>query len=388
LAHAFQRLIDLVALASLASWVYLAFFRGRFWRIHETLRRDNSSNPNAPDVMVLIPARDEASSIGKSVTSLLTQTYSGSIRVIVIDDNSSDGTAQIARNAADALPAGKRVEVVSAVPPPRGWTGKLWALHEGLRQAGPVTPDYLLLTDADILHDPAAIAELIAKAGEGNFDLVSLMAKLRCESAAERAFIPAFLFFFFMLYPPPWVANPRRRTAAAAGGCLLIRKQALDDMGGIASIRGELIDDCALAKRVKSIGGRLFLGATSRTRSLRAYSKVGDIEQMISRTAFTQLHHSTAALIGTLVAMIVIFVSPPLLLLAAKPANWMGAMAWVLMSVCYMPAIRLYRVSSWRAITLPASALFYLAATIHSALLYWRGRGGAWKGRVQDSVSA
>ena len=355
--------------------------------MHETLGDESPLPQETPDLVVLIPARNEASCIAQSLTSLLTQKYGGSIRVIVIDDNSSDGTAEAARNAADSIQAGDRLQIIVASSPPLGWTGKLWALAEGLRQAGPVTTEFLLITDADIVHDAAAIGELVAKAQSGNFDLVSLMVRLRCESAAERAFIPAFLFFFFMLYPPAWVADARRGTAAAAGGCMLIRRQTLDDIGGIASIRGELIDDCALARRVKKIGGREFLGATSRTHSVRAYKKMCDVEQMISRTAFTQLNHSTALLIGTVLSMVVVFVSPPLLLFAAKPVSWMGAMAWLLMSVCCLPALRIYRISSWRAITLPALALFYLVATVHSALLYWRGRGGIWKGRVQDSVS-
>lgn len=338
--------------------------------------------------MVLIPARDEGSCIGRSVTSLLTQRYAGSIRVIVIDDNSSDDTAAAARSAAGAVQADERLQVVLANSPPPGWTGKLWALAVGLRQARAVTTEYFLMTDADIVHDPDSIGELVAKAQSGSFDLVSLMVKLRCESAAERAFIPAFLFFFFMLYPPAWVTRRRRRTAAAAGGCMLVRRQTLDQIGGIASIRGELIDDCALARRVKEIGGREFLGATSRTHSLRAYQKMCDVEQMISRTAFTQLHHSTALLIGTLLAMMLVFVSPPLLLFSTRPASWMGVAAWLLMSACFLPALRLYKLSPLRAVTLPASALFYLGATIHSAWLYWRGRGGIWKGRVQDSASA
>jgi hopene-associated glycosyltransferase HpnB len=388
LAHALQRLIDIAALSSLASWVCLAFFRGQFWRIQESLRKDLPSAQSAPDLVALIPARDEASCIGRSVTSLLTQRYAGSIRVIVIDDNSSDDTAAAARSAAGALQADERLQVVVASSPPTGWTGKLWALAEGLRQARAVTTEYLLMTDADIVHDPDSIGELVAKAQSGGFDLVSLMVKLRCESPAERAFIPAFLFFFFMLYPPAWVVRRHRQTAAAAGGCMLVRRQTLDQIGGIASIRGELIDDCALAKRVKEIGGREFLGATARTRSLRAYKKMRDVELMISRTAFTQLHHSTALLIGTLVSMSLVFVLPPLFLFAARPAFWMGAAAWLLMSACYLPALRLYKLSPLRAITLPASALFYLGATIHSAWLYWRGRGGIWKGRVQDSASA
>lgn len=385
--HALPTLIDLIALAALASWIYLVFFRGHYWRIAETLH-DSRPLTHAPDLVVFIPARDEASCIGQAVTSLLTQDYSGSIRVVVIDDNSSDSTAEVARMAGAALQAGDRLKVISATPPPLGWTGKLWALAEGLRQAAPLTTDYVLLTDADIVHGPQTLNDLVMRAESDNCALVSLMVKLRCESAAEQAFIPAFLFFFFMLYPPAWVADPRRRTAAAAGGCMLIRSRTLDAIGGIAAIRGELIDDCALAKRVKKIGGRVSLDPSSRTCSLRAYPKIFDVEQMIARTAFTQLHHSAALLLGTLVFMVIVFVSPPLLLFAQGAAFYIGAVAWLLMSACYLPVLRFYEVSPLRAPSLPLLALFYLGATMHSAILYWRGRGGVWKGRVQDSVSA
>jgi hopene-associated glycosyltransferase HpnB len=248
--------------------------------------------------------------------------------------------------------------------------------------------DYILLTDADIVHAQGSVGDLVARAQSGNFDLVSLMVKLRCESAAERAFIPAFLFFFFMLYPPAWVADTRRRSAAAAGGCMLLRTQALYGIGGIASIRGELIDDCALARRVKENGGRVFLGASATTISVRAYETMSHVEQMISRTAFTQLRHSVVLLMGTLVAMSVIFIAPPLLLFSSTPSFWMGAVAWLLMCLCYLPALRLYNLSPLRAVTLPAISFFYLGATLHSAFLYWRGQGGVWKGRVQGSLSA
>jgi len=382
-AYSFRMLAEFVGLASVASWIDLALFRGHFWRIDEAFR-EHVGCDSAPDVLVLIPARDEASCIANAVTSLLTQEYPGSLRIVVIDDNSSDSTAEVARNAADALHAGERLRVASANAPPLGWTGKVWALAEGLRQAEPIAADYLLLTDADIVHAPGTVGDLVARVQSGNFDLVSLMVKLRCKSAAERAFIPAFLFFFFMLYPPAWVADTRRRTAAAAGGCMLIRTPALDGIGGIASIRGELIDDCALAKRVKENGGRVFLGASSHTHSVRAYQDMSHVEQMISRTAFTQLRYSVALLIGTLLAMTVVFIAPPLLLFSGTSAFWMGAVAWLLMSVCYLPALRLYKLSPLRAVTLPALSLFYLGATLHSALLHWRGQGGVWKGRVQD----
>lgn len=372
-------------MASLATWVYLTFFRAQFWRIHESPQAQERVPEKPPDILALIPARDEASSIADSVTSLLAQDYTGSIRVVVIDDNSSDGTAEIAKKAASEISQSEKLTVISAEPLPRGWTGKIWALAEGLRQAGPITSDYILLTDADIVHSPDSVRELAGRAQSEGFDLVSLMVRLRCDSAAERSLIPAFLFFFFMLYPPAWVGDTRCETAAAAGGCILVSSQALRGIGGIAAIRGELIDDCALAKRVKQNGGRVFLGATAHTRSLRAYPSMCDVEQMIARTAFTQLHHSVVLLIGTLLAMMVVFVAPPLLLFGHGSIFWLGAAAWALMSLCYLPALRLYKLSPLRSPTLPLVALFYMKATLHSAVLYWQGRGGVWKGRVQDS---
>lgn len=386
--HSLSWALELVGVVSLAAWTYLLLFRGGFWRIQEAVTNPASEpHPNSR-VVVLIPARDEAAFIGKAVTSLLTQEYEGLIDVLVIDDNSSDGTRDEALQAAKALNASARLRVVSAAPLPPGWTGKLWALSEGLRHLHDSDPDYFLLSDADITHSPTNIRELTARAGSGNFDLVSLMVRLHCESQAERALIPAFLFFFFMLYPPAWISQPQRRTAAAAGGCILIRPPMLAKIGGITAIRNELIDDCALAKKVKKTGARIFLGATTQTRSLRSYDTWSDIAQMISRTAFTQLQYSTTLLVATLLAMAVIFIAPPLLLFAGSLPAWTGLASWLLMSFCFWPALRLYNLSPFRALSLPAVALFYAAATVHSALLHWRGQGGLWKGRVQGSTSA
>ncbi|HEX6505837.1 MAG TPA: glycosyltransferase [Terriglobales bacterium] len=387
--HSLSRALELVGVVSLATWTYLLLFRGGFWRIHESSTPPVSETPTKARVVVLIPARDEAAFIGKAVTSLLTQEYEGPVDVLVIDDHSSDGTRDEAWRAAKALNASDRLRVVSAGPLPPGWTGKLWALSEGLRHLHDSDAAYFLLSDADITHSPTNISELTALAGSGNLDLVSLMVRLHCESQAERALIPAFLFFFFMLYPPAWISQPQRRTAAAAGGCILIRPPALAEIGGIPAIRSELIDDCALAKNVKKTGARIFLGATAQTRSLRAYGKWSDIEQMISRTAFTQLQYSPTLLVAALLAMAAIFIAPPLLLFAGSLPAWTtGVASWLLMSICFWPAVRFYNLSPFRAFSLPAVALFYAAATVHSALLYWRGQGGLWKGRVQGSARA
>ena len=330
-----------------------------------------------PRVSIVVPARNEAGLIGHAAKALVRQKYSGEFSTCVVDDHSADATA------AEARDAGKAVTVVEARPLPPNWTGKLWALSEGTEQALPSDPRYVLFTDADIVHSPESLAGLVAQAETGAYDLVSLMVKLNCASFAEKALIPAFVFFFLKLYPPAWISHPCRRTAGAAGGCLLIRTDALRRIGGIAAIRGELIDDCALAAAVKRSGGRVWLGLAGETASIRPYS-ARDIWKVVSRTAFTQLRYSAAMLIVTLFGMLVLYVAPPLLALGARgAARWSGAAAWMLMVIAYLPALRFYRLSPFRAPTLPLIAGFYVAATAGSAIRYWRGEGGEWKGRMQ-----
>jgi hopene-associated glycosyltransferase HpnB len=265
---------------------------------------------------------------------------------------------------------------------PPGWSGKLWAVSEGLARIGEA--DYVLLTDADIVHGPGTVAELVGRAEAGGYDLVSLMALLRCESVAERLLVPAFVFFFFMLYPPEWTADPHRRTAGAAGGCILIRREMLHRIGGVASVRGEIIDDCALAAAVKRAGGRLWLGTTRDMRSLRVYGTFAEIGRMVSRTAFAQLRHSGWLLAGTAAGMAITYLAPPVLALRGNP---LAAAAWLAMSVAYAPMLRFYRRSALWAPLLPAVAAFYMGATVHSALRYWAGAGGEWKGRLQDATT-
>ncbi len=328
--------------------------------------------PASPlSVHVVIPARDEAESIGQAIRSLLAQDYDGRLRIFVVDDHSSDGTAEVAQAAGD-------VTIISSAPLPAGWTGKLWAVSQGVEAA--CGADYLLLTDADIVHSTDSVRSLVARAEAGSYDLVSYMVKLECETLAERALIPAFVFFFFMLYPPAWIARRGHKMAGAAGGCMLIRPAALGRIGGIASIRGDLIDDCALAARVKRSGGAIWLGLTEGTRSLRSYARFRDVSNMIARTAFTQLSHSVWLLIGTVLGLLVTYVAPLICW------SWLGLAAFGLMTVSYLPAVRFYRLSPLWAFSLPLAAAFYLAATIQSAIRYWKGRGGQWKGRVQDAL--
>jgi hopene-associated glycosyltransferase HpnB len=338
------------------------------------MREDSvpSAAADPASVIAVIPARNEAAGIAGAVESLAPQ-----VPVVVVDDSSDDGTADLARSAG--------AEVVAAAPLPPGWTGKLWAVSEGLRSAASGTPEYWLLTDADIVHAPDNVATLVARARAGNYDLVSYMVMLECRSAAEQALIPAFVFFFFLLYPPAWIRDPRRATAGAAGGCMLVRREALDRIGGITSIRGELIDDCALAREIKRTGGRIWLGLTTRTHSVRGYGSFGEIGRMISRTAFTQLRYSWGLLAGTVAGLALTYLAPPLLTLLTPPGavRGMGALAWLAMTIGYLPAVRFYHRPWFWAPLLPLIALFYMGATVHSAITWQLGRGGMWKGRAQ-----
>jgi hopene-associated glycosyltransferase HpnB len=371
-----------LAAATLAIWLYLLLFRGGFWREFARRPAPPIAPPSAaPRIVAIVPARDEADCVARAIASLAAQRPPGYFHIILVDDHSTDGTAAIA--AAAAPP--DLLTVVPAAPLPAGWTGKLWAVAEGVRHAAPLRPDYLLLTDADIVHPPDNAATLAARAQSEDYDLVSYMATLACQTPAERALVPAFVFFFFLLYPPAWIRSVRRTAAGAAGGCILIRYRTLEKIGGIEAIRGELIDDCALARAVKRAGGRVWLGLGDTTHSIRPYRTFGEIGLMISRSAFTQLDHSTLLLAGTVAGLLLTYLAPPLLtLFAPQPAAGMAATAWLLMSICYLPALRFYGRGWLGAPLLPLVALFYAGATMHSAISYWGGAGGQWKGRVQD----
>ena len=362
---------EVAAAITVLLWIYLLLGRGFFWWMQEARLPRGPAPPRR--VAVVIPARDEAQVVGQALASLAAQDYTGPFEIYLVDDHSTDGTAGIARQAG--------VHVLGAAPLPDGWTGKLWALSEGVREASRLSPDYFLFTDADIVHAPGNLAGLVALAEDGGYDLTSLMVQLRCETLAERALIPAFVFFFFKLCPPRWIASAKHPTVGAAGGCILIRRAAIERIGGIAAIRGELIDDCALAAAVKRTGGRVWLGLTSATRSVREYGSFAEVGRMISRSAFTQLRYSALLLAGTILGMSATYLLPPVLLFGY--GSWLAALAWLLMMAAYLPVLRLYRRSLLWAPALPLIALFYTAATVHSALRYWSGRGGAWKGRAQ-----
>ena len=379
-----------LAILSVIIWIGLLCFRGQFWQADqqlETQDRKKDETETLPVICAVIPARNEAQLLPVTLRSLLTQDYPN-LTIILVDDHSTDGTTQVAKTTAEEL-GSQQLQVISAKPLPQSWTGKLWAIEQGI-QAAQIAPEYILLTDADIEHDCANLRRLVAKAQAEDLDLVSVMVRLRCESFWEKLLLPAFVFFFQKLYPFRWVNNPSKTTAAAAGGCILIRQTALEQIGGMQVVRQALIDDCALAHAVKSTSPRsrgIWLGLSDLTHSLRPYPSLKSIWDMVARTAFTQLHYSPLLLFKTVVGMILIYmVAPVATVLGVVTENWAiattGFIGWLLMSVAYYPTINFYKCSPWFAICLPAIALLYTLMTIDSALQHWQGKGGVWKGRV------
>jgi hopene-associated glycosyltransferase HpnB len=375
----------LLASVSLLIWIYLLVGRGGFWQAHE---RDDSDETQQtletwPSVVAIVPARDEVDVIARSIGSLLAQDYPGYFRIILVDDRSSDGTAETARRAAHG--AGKdRFEIVPGQERPAGWTGKLWAMRQGLARAQEThQPDYFLFTDADIAHTPDNLRKLVLRAGQRRLVLVSLMARLHCQSFAEKLLIPAFVFFFAMLFPFSWSNDPARKTAAAAGGCMLARCDSLLAAGGLERIAGAIIDDCALARIMKA-QGPIWLGLTRRAASIRPYDGIEEIGCMVSRSAYAQLGYSPLVLCGTLLGMVLVYAAPPLLaLFATGPAGIMGAAAWLIMALAFQPMLRFYRLSPVWGPLLPVTGACYTVFTMNSAIEHWRGRGGMWKGRAQ-----
>jgi hopene-associated glycosyltransferase HpnB len=319
--------------------------------------------------------------------SLLLQDYPGKFTIFLVDDQSSDGTANFAQGVAHALDKTPQLQIISSPPLPPGWTGKLWAMEQGVQTASQLKPDYFLLTDADIEHHPSNLRRLVAKAEAQKLDLVSIMVRLRCQSFWEQLLIPAFVFFFQKLYPFSWVNNPKKATAAAAGGCILIHSEALNRIGGLQIIRQALIDDCSLAKAVKSTHGKIWLGLSTLTYSLRPYDSLKTIWDMVARSAYTQLNYSPFLLIGSLLGMTLVYLLPPIaIIFGLVLGNWIitliSVIGYLLMTFAYFPIIRFYKCSPVFAFSLPIIAFMYTCMTIDSALQHWQGRGGAWKGRV------
>jgi hopene-associated glycosyltransferase HpnB len=368
---------------ALGAWAYLLLARGGFW-LADVTDVDDVPAPEAwPPVVAVVPARDEADVIARSIGSLLAQDYPGPFRVILVDDASSDGTAKAARAEAKRLGRADRLEVLTAAPLPSGWTGKLWAVGQGVARAE-AQAKFLWLTDADIAHDADNLSRLVARAEGGRYVLTSLMAQLHCATWAEKLLIPAFVLFFQMVYPFRQVNDPRDKLAAAAGGCMLVEREALGRAGGIAAIRTAVIDDCALGAILKR-EGRIWLGLTHRARSIRPYDNLSQIGRMVSRSAYAQLGYSPWALAGTLIGLGMIFLAPPLLAVFqwGTLGGVLAAVAWLLMAAAAQPMLRFYRRSPFWGFAMPLIGALYAVFTLQSAIDVWRGKGGMWKGRAQ-----
>ncbi|MER7677915.1 glycosyltransferase [Streptomyces sp. NPDC096934] len=373
------------AVGSLTVWLWLLLGQGFFWRTDLRLppRREPA---DWPSVCVVVPARDEAGVLPASLPTLLAQDYPGRAEVFLVDDGSSDGTGELARELARAH-GGLPLTVDSPGEPPAGWTGKLWAVRHGIALARTREPVYLLLTDADIAHAPDSLRTLVAAAHTGGFDLVSQMARLRVESVWERLVVPAFVYFFAQLYPFRWIAVRGGRTAAAAGGCVLLRADAAERARIPDAVRHAVIDDVALARAVKRAGGHIWLGLAERVDSVRPYPRLRDLWRMVARSAYAQLRHNPLLLLGTVLGLALVYLVPPLALVAGTVVGSTGAaaaggLAWLLMTVTYLPMLRYYRQPRWLAPLLPVTAFLYLLMTVDSAVQHYRGRGAAWKGRT------
>lgn len=380
--------VSRIAIITLGIWCYLFFLRGGFWWIWASHSDEVQTDDleNWPSVVAVVPARNEAETIGRSVASLVRHNYPGDFRVVVVDDHSDDDTARVAQRAAVENEAVNQVTILTAEALPAGWTGKLWALNEGVASAQKDAPEFYWFTDADVQHSPSTLRRLVARAQRNDLDIASLMVLLQVRTLPERLLIPPFLYFFLLLYPPRWIANTKKSTAGAAGGCILLRHSGPERIGGLAAIRGEVIDDCALARAVKRSGGRIWMGLTRTSVSVRSYGSFGEIRDMIARTAFTQLHYSVALLVAALAGIFLTYLTPPLLLISAsRGTRVLAIMALLMMSISFLPAVRFYRLLPFCALLLPVAAMFYGYATWLSAARYWLGRGGQWKGRAQAS---
>jgi hopene-associated glycosyltransferase HpnB len=362
-------------------WLYLLLGRRFFWLLRERDTSSVSALEHWPSVVAIVPARNEEDVIEENLTSLLAQDYPGELRVILVDDQSEDRTSEVAHAIGDS-----RLTVLRGGARPTGWTGKLWAMSQGVAKAG--APEFFWFTDADIAHSPDNLKQLVARGEQGNKALVSLMARLHCRSTAEHFLIPAFVFFFDMLFPFGAVNDAKSKVAAAAGGCMLARRTALEAAGGLETIRHNIIDDCALARVMKK-QGPIWLGLTDRAVSLRPYPHLADIRKMVARSAFAQLDYSPILLVGTLIGLFLVYIAPVLGALFAMYYVQLAAyLAWAIMALMFQPMLRFYRLSPLWGLLLPLIGAFYAAFTLDSALQHWSGKGGMWKGRAQASKAA
>lgn len=384
-------MVFLMALFSLLAWLGLTFFHGQFWIGGPWLRRGLKARRwknGLPAVAVIVPARDEAASISACLSSLLGQDYQGRYHVFLVDDESTDGTGDIARRVPD--PQG-RLTVLDGKPHPAGWSGKLWAVGQGQEEALEFLPadGYVLLTDADIVHKEDHVSSLVERAQSENIDMVSEMVKLNCACFWEKVFVPAFVYFFAMLYPFRRIADPQSPVAGAAGGTVLIRRKMLEMIGGIQTLRDALIDDCTLGARVKEAGGRLYLGCSEQAWSIRTYQTLGEIWHMIARNAYVQLEFSPWNLLKALAGMVLIWFLPVRLLLFGRGKNRVvGGCAYALSCITFMPTLRWFNLSWWRVLSLPLVAAFYMMATVGSAVNHYRGKGVSWRGRSYEGAES
>ena len=387
-----------LSVSALLAWGWLTLFRGRFWATDQRLEVLKAKERGSwPGVVVVIPARNESEVIGQTIPTVLGQRYPGALSVYLVDDRSSDGTADVAREASREIANGRQLQVVTAKERPEGWAGKVWALQQGVEAAKAVDHEYFWFTDADIAHSPDVLVSLVARAEEEGLDMVSVMAKLHVSTFWDRLLIPAFVFFFGKLYPFRWVNDHEKSTAAAAGGCVLVRRERLVEGGGFESMRDAIIDDCTLARLVRGPEGRgrLWLGMSQEVQSIRPYDGLRGIWDMVARTAYVQLRRSPVLLAGTILGMAWLYLGP----LAAMSAGiglaavgvwdtptWVmlvsGAGGWGLMSAIYTPMLKWYRLNRWWGPLLPIAGLLYTLMTVDSGRRYWMSRGGGWKGRT------
>ena len=381
--------LQLLALISVAIWFTLIFFRGHFWRTNQKLWNTGATLSKPPEIVIIIPARNEERTIGQSILSLLEQDYKGIMSIIVVNDNSNDNTAEVVASVSHGYSS---IHLINGSKTPNDWTGKLWSMAQGVKFARKnfCHADYYLFSDADILHHPENLTRITAKALTENLALVSLMVKLRCNSLCERLLMPAFIFFFQKLYPFSLVNDPKKINAAAAGGCMLVNCEELEKSGGLTKIKTAIIDDCELAALLKQTN-RIWIGLTQSTQSLRKYQFFSDVSGMVSRTAFVQLKYSGLNLFFTLIGMLIIYIIPVVSILFGIVTKdlillALGLIGWVTMFFAYIPTLTFYKRPIWEASLLPISALLYSGMTIISAWRYTFGRAPRWKGRSMKKV--